>query len=292
MSARFPGGISPDDIRGARLSLDQADHMVENVVATYALPYTVVPDFVINTRALAVPMVTDDPEVISDCIRGAVSARAGGGFTASSTMPVMIGQIQVLDVPDFGVAVRRVHEAASDIIDWLNTRNPSTVSRHSKAVGLEVRIVASDYAAGEVDDVRTATLMSNSALLVSSATNAMPEIKMLVVHIHYDCANAMGANLINTACEAMAPRIELLTGGRINLCILSNLSDRRRARAMCVVPGRGIAGSARQIVDAARVAEFDAEWAIVHNKRVMDAIEAVVMATANDWRAIEAGAHA
>ncbi len=291
MNAPVPGFPGYGDIRSVGLSLDHADHMVENVVATYALPYAVLPGFLINAGIVAIPMVTDDAEVVADCKLGAELARAGGGFSVRSTAPVMMGQIQVLDVPDYGEAVRRVHEAAPDLIDWLNTRNPSTVSRHSRAVGMEVRIVAGDRLADEHDEGRAA-LMSYSAMLAPAPEEAMPAIRMLIVHVHYDCADAMGANLINTACEALSPRIELITGGRVNLCILTNLSDRRRARAACVIPANRIAGRAHEIASAARLFEFDSAWASAHNKRVMDAIEAVVMATANDWRAIEAGAHA
>jgi hydroxymethylglutaryl-CoA reductase len=272
------------------LSPQQADHMIENVVTTYALPFAIATDFVVNGREVLVPMVVEESSVVGACSFAAKLARAGGGFIAGSTPPIMIGQIQVLDVPDLSLARQRVTDSAAQLIDWLNTQNPSTISKHTRAVGVEIREL-------EIGDYGVAS--SGPQPPIPNRAN------MLIVHVLYDCGDAMGANLINTACEALAPRIELLTGGRVNLRILSNLSDRRMAWAKCVIPGRelgngrqAIGGAAapselgQRIVEASLFAELDPYRAATHNKDVMDGVDAVVLATGNDWRAVEAGAHA
>lgn len=258
-------GLSDADIAELRggLSLEQADHMIENVIGTYALPMGVAQNFVVNGRAFeAVPMVVEEASIVAACSFAAKLARASGGFTAGSSAPLMIGQIQTLDVPDMPAAIARVEAAIPELIDWLNTGNPSTRSRHVRAEDIELRTL--DAGAGE---------------------------PWLIVHVIYDCGDAMGANLINTACEALAPKIEALSGGRVNLRILSNLSDRRMAWASCTMrvdePSTGQA-----IVEAARFAEIDPYRAATHNKGVMNGIDAVALATGQDWRAIEAAAHA
>ena len=274
------------------LTLDQANYMAENVVATFALPYTTLPDVIINGQSFTIPFVSDNADLLISTRNGIAMARMGGGFATSSTLPVMIGQIQVLDVPDFKMARQRVLEARTDIIDWLNTRNPATVSRHAHATGLDVREISSDDAFNGSTNGHYAELMSNSTLLLPVVAGSLPDIRMLIVHLYYDCADAMGANLINTACESIAARIELLTGGRVNLCILSNLSDRRRVKAMCSVPAAAVHGQAKLIVDGTTIFEQDVAWTAAHNKIVLDAVVAVVMATGNDWRAVDAAAFA
>ena len=135
--------LSENDMLALRrgLSLDQADHMIENVVAAYALPFAVATHFVVNGREVLVPMVIEEPSVVAACSFAAKLARAGGGFTAGSTEPIMIGQIQVLDIPDVRLAIRRIEDSASELIDWLNTQNPSTISHHARALGIEIRDV-------------------------------------------------------------------------------------------------------------------------------------------------------
>jgi len=187
--------------------------------------------------------------------------------------------------------MQRVNEAAVDLIDWLNTHNPSTISRHSRAVGISLHMVNSVGATQTDAEIRATELISNSPFPVVLSDYEIPLIRMLIVHVHYNCADAMGANLINTACEALAPRIELLTGGRVNLCVLSNLSDQRRAYASCTIAAAQLP-AAHRIADATRLFQVDVAWALAHNKNVLDAIGGVVMATGNDWRAVEAGAHA
>jgi hydroxymethylglutaryl-CoA reductase len=250
----------------AGLSLDQADHMIENVIGTFALPLGVAQNFVVNGRAIAaVPMAVEEASIVAACSFAAKLAMPMGGFTAGSSAPVMIGQIQTLDVPDMTHAVDAINQAGPALIDWLNTGNPATRSRHARAVGIETRMLPAE----------------------GDAPN------MLIVHVLYDCADAMGANLINTACEALAPRIADLSGGRVNLRILSNLSDRRMAWASCAIRAADLApGAVPALVEAGLFAERDPYRAATHNKGVMNGIDAVAIATGNDWRAIEAAAHA
>lgn len=268
------------------LSLDQADHMIENVVATYALPLGIVTNLVVNGREVLVPMVIEEPSVVAGCSFAAKLARAGGGFTASSDDPIMIGQIQVLDVPDMDAARRAIADATPELIQWLNVLNPPTRDPYTRSTGIETRVVV-----GEPD-------------AQSQIQNPKPGIEMLIVHLLYYAGDAMGANMVNTACEALTPKIEALTGGRVNLRILSNLADRRLARARCVIPAAELederqpaaqnpnASIQYRIEEASRFAELDPYRAATHNKGIMNGIDAVALATGNDWRAIEAGAHA
>jgi hydroxymethylglutaryl-CoA reductase len=271
--------LSEADVAALRggLSLDQADHMIENVVATYALPLGIVTNMVVNGRAVLVPMVIEEPSVVAGCSLAAKLAAAGGGFTASSDAPIMIGQIQVLDVPDLPRAREAITQAAPELIEWLNVHNEKTRDPYTRTVGIETRELRSD-------------------------TGAAP-VSMLVLHVLYDAGDAMGANMINTVCEALTPRIEALSGGRVNLRILSNLADRRLARARCRIlasalvdernPGSGSGlPVVNRIIEASLFAEADPYRAATHNKGIMNGIDAVALATGNDWRAIEAGAHA
>ena len=271
--------LSDDDIRAVQrgLTLEQAGHMIENVVGLYSLPLGIAQNFLINGREYLVPMVIEEASVVAACSFAAKLTRETGGFVAASTDPIMIGQIQTLDVPDVSAAKARLAQAAPEWIDWLNTQNPSTMSKHARAVGLEVREIPP------------------SPLILSLSKDGRGGETMLIVHLLYDCGDAMGANLINTACEALAPRVELLTGGRVNLRILSNLSDRRMARASCVIRAKSLgddASAVQRIEEASLFAEADPYRATTHNKGVMNGVDAVVMATGNDWRAVEAAAHA
>ncbi|MCL6511005.1 MAG: hydroxymethylglutaryl-CoA reductase, degradative [Anaerolineae bacterium] len=254
------------------LSLAQADHMIENVIGVFGLPLGVAQHFVVNgCEIAAVPMAIEEASVVAACSYAAKLARASGGFTAGSSEPIMIGQVQLMDVPDIESARARLAAEAKALIGWLNYANPSTRSRHARAVGLETRALAGDP-------------------------------PMLIAHILYDCGDAMGANLINTACEAIAPRLEQLSGGRANLRILSNLSDRRMAWATCTIRADLLAARTdnpapatevvARIVEASLFAERDPYRAATHNKGIMNGVDAVVIATGNDWRAVEAAAHA
>ncbi len=265
-------GLTPEEraaLHGA-LDLDQADHMVENVIGTFALPLAIAANFVVNGRDVLVPMVIEEPSVVASASYMARLARDGGGFQAGSTEPEMIGQIQILDVPDLAAARARIDAEAPALIGLANSVNPSVVARGGGARGVETRVFADS-----------------------------PVGPFLVVHVIYDARDAMGANAVNTVAEALAPALETLTGGRVHLRILSNLSDRRRAWATCHIPLASLAFdtfSGEQvrdgILEAYAFAAVDPYRAATHNKGILNGIDPVVIATGNDWRAIEAGAHA
>lgn len=252
------------------LTLEQADKMVENVVGAYALPMGVATNFVVNGRDVLVPMVIEEPSVVAGASFAARLARAGGGFHAETTEALMIGQMQVLEVPNLEAAAARINSQKQRLIDLANSTDPVIVSLHGGARDVEVRILPES-----------------------------PVGPLLVVHLIYDCRDAMGANMVNTACEALAPLVQEMSGGRVNLRILSNLADRRLARARCVVPAAALETAefpgelvAQRIVEAYALAAVDPYRAATHNKGIMNGVDAVVLATGNDWRAIEAGAHA
>jgi len=252
------------------ISIDQADHMIENVTGLYALPFAIGTNFLINERDYLIPMVVEEPSVVAAVSNAAKMFRAGGGFITSSDDPVMIGQIQVLDVPNLDAASQAIQAATPSLLAAVDAIGGSIVKRGGGARGIDV--------------------------------HQFPQTAigpMLVVHLLYDVRDAMGANAVNTAVEHIAPRIEAITGGRVNLRILSNLTDQRKARASGIVPADQLArgdltGSqvVDSIVEAGVFAEVDPYRATTHNKGVMNGIDAVILATGNDWRAAEAGAHA
>ncbi len=257
----------------AGLKANVADHMIENVVGIYGLPLGVATNFLINGRDVLVPMVIEEPSVVAGASYAAKLARAGGGFVTSSTPSHMIGQMQVLDVPVPHAARFDLLAQKGRLIDLANQTDPLILSLGGGARNLEVRVIEES-----------------------------PAGPMLVVHLIYDTLDAMGANTVNTAVEALAPVVEEISGGRVLLRILSNLADRRLARAKCVVPadalgfesdGRTFEGQAvvERIVEAYAFAAADPYRAATHNKGIMNGVDAVVLATGNDWRAIEAGAH-
>jgi hydroxymethylglutaryl-CoA reductase len=257
----------------AGLQANVADHMIENVVGIYGLPLGIATNFLINGRDVLVPMVIEEPSVVAGASYAAKLARAGGGFVTSSTPSHMIGQMQVLDVPNPHATRFDLLAQKERLIDLANQTDPLILSLGGGARDLEVRVI-----------------------------QGSPAGPMLVVHLIYDTLDAMGANTVNTAVEALAPVVEEISGGRVLLRILSNLADRRLARAKCVVPapalgfesdGRTFEGQAvvERIVEAYAFAAADPYRAATHNKGIMNGVDAVVLATGNDWRAIEAGAH-
>jgi hydroxymethylglutaryl-CoA reductase len=257
-------------LAGDGLAPAQADLMIENALGTYALPLGVAANFFINGRDYLIPMVVEEPSVLAAVSHAAKLIRAGGGFRAESSEPVMIGQIQVLDVPDLAAAALAIDSRHNELMALADSCSQSIVKRGGGSRGIEVRPFPET-----------------------------PVGPMLVVHLLYDTRDAMGANAINTAVEAIAPRVAELTGGRVNLRILSNLTDRRTATARCRIPAAeleqpGIPGGevARLIAEANAFAVIDPYRATTHNKGIMNGIDAVCIATGNDWRAIEAGAHA
>jgi len=258
-------------LRGAMgLDLTRADQMIENVVGLHSLPLGVAVNFVVNGRDVLVPMAIEEPSVVAGASFAAKLARAGGGFQATTTAPEMIGQLQVLDVADPWSARFDLLAARDDLLALANESDPVIVGLGGGVRDLEVRVF-----------------------------EQTPVGPMLVVHLIFDCRDAMGANTVNTACEALAPRIEQITGGRVVLRILSNLADRRLARARCTIPVEVLAFGdfsgervAQSIVEAWAFAAADPYRAATHNKGIMNGVDAVVVATGNDWRAVEAGAHA
>lgn len=252
------------------LGAQQADHMIENVIGVYALPLGIATNFLINGQDYLIPMVVEEPSVVAGVSFAAKLVRSGGGFITLSDDPVMIGQIQVLGVDNLYAAAGRIWEARNDLLAEADCCDRTLVELGGGARGIELRPFPES-----------------------------PAGPMLVVHLLFDVRDAMGANAVNTTCERLAPMIEEITGGRVNLRILSNLADRRKAAASCTVPAEtlgseGMSGQdvARAIVEAAAFAAVDPYRAATHNKGVMNGIDAVALATGNDWRALEAGAHA
>ncbi|MFO0676058.1 MAG: hydroxymethylglutaryl-CoA reductase, degradative [Polyangiaceae bacterium] len=251
------------------LDAETADKFVENVLGTYALPYGVALNVRIDGKDHVVPMVVEEPSVVAAASNAAKMVRAGGGFVAEVDAPVMISQIQLTDVADREAARDAIlaHEGA--ILALADAQVPGLVARGGGARGLEVRFL------GE------------------------PADRMIVVHVLVDCQDAMGANLVNSVAEGVAPTLAGLAKARIGLRILSNLCDRRCVRVTCRVPARELATDEMDgqavidgIVNASRFAELDPYRAATHNKGIMNGVDSVVIATGNDWRAVEAGAHA
>jgi hydroxymethylglutaryl-CoA reductase len=267
-------GLSPEHQKAFQhpggLSDEQADHMIENVIGTFSLPLGIATNFVINRREVLIPMAVEEPSIVAGASYMAKLARSGGGFSASTTEPEMIGQIQVLDLEDPSRAVDTLKDHKADLLNIANTADPLLVQLGGGARDIEFRV------------------LSHS-----------PVGSMLVLHLIFDTQDAMGANAINTALERMGPEIERISGGRVHLRILSNLADRRLARASCRIPGEAFTEDefegrsvVKGIEEAWAFAAADPYRAATHNKGIMNGIDAVVIATGNDWRAVEAGAHA
>jgi hydroxymethylglutaryl-CoA reductase len=258
----------------AGLDTETADHMIENVVGLHSLPLGIATNFLINGRDVLVPMAIEEPSVVAGASFAARLVREGGGFQTSSTPSHMIAQMQVLGVPNLHVARFELLSQKERLLDLANQTDPLIISLGGGARDLEVRVVEES-----------------------------PAGPMLVVHLIYDTLDAMGANTVNTAVEALAPSVEEISGGRVLLRILSNLADRRLARARCRIPadvltfqsdGQTFKGGevVERIAEAYAFAAADPYRATTHNKGIMNGVDAVVIATGNDWRAIEAGAHA
>ncbi|MBA3869568.1 MAG: hydroxymethylglutaryl-CoA reductase, degradative [Anaerolineae bacterium] len=267
-------GLTPheqDVLEGlSGLNAGQAEHMIENAIGVYALPLGIATNFLVNGKDYLVPMVIEEPSVVAAVSNAARLFREGGGFITSSDEPIMIGQIQVLDLVDVNAAAEIVLAHKAELMAEADKVGGSIV-RHG----------------GGARDIQVRPILNSSVG------------PMLIVHLLYDTQDAMGANAINTAVEHLAPQIEMLTGGRVNLRILSNLTDQRKARAEGMIPARELASdhmrgeeAVQSIVEAGVFAEVDPYRATTHNKGIMNGIDAVVIATGNDWRAIEAGAHA
>jgi hydroxymethylglutaryl-CoA reductase len=262
------------------LTDEQANRMVENVLGVMSLPLGLCVNLRVDGRDRLVPMAIEEPSVVAAASFASKLLRAGGGVTCEVSAPHMIGQIQLLDVPDVRRAEEAVLAAKAELLADANAGHPSLVAAGGGAIDLEVHHLPpmSDGSDGFGD----------------------PCGPMMIVHLVADVRDAMGANAINTMCERIAPRVCELTGGRDGLKILSNLTDRRMVRASGRVPfsaleGRGGAGPlelARGIEEASVFAERDPYRACTHNKGIMNGVDSVLVAFGQDWRAVEAGAHA
>jgi hydroxymethylglutaryl-CoA reductase len=257
---------------GAGLPIQVADRMIENAIGVIELPLGIGLNFVVNGRDYLVPMAVEEPSVIAAVSSAAKLVRSASGFDAAADPPLMIAQIQIAGVEDARAASTTLLEHRAELLGAADALIPAMVRRGGGARDLEVRLLEP---AGSEDG------------------------HMLAVHFIVDTRDAMGANVVNTLAEGLAPQVERLIGGRVFLRILSNLADRRLARASCRVPidhleAPGVTGRAvaEGIVQGSRFASADPYRAATHNKGIMNGIDAVAIATGNDWRAIEAGAHA
>jgi hydroxymethylglutaryl-CoA reductase len=263
----FPADAIARALENGGLLAETADKFVENVLGTYSLPYGITLNVRINGKDYVAPMVVEEPSVVAAASNAAKMARAGGGFRAEADAPIMISQVQLNHVANVEAATRAIVAAKSELLRKADAAVPGLLQRGGGARDLDVRVLGD----GE----------------------------MLVVHLYVDCRDAMGANLVNTVAEALAPELARLSGGQIGLRILSNLCDRRCVRVRCDVPLAELATEtmsgaevADGMVNASRFAELDPYRAATHNKGIMNGVDSVCMATGNDWRAVEAGAHA
>ena len=245
------------------LVLDQAEKMVENVIGMFQVPLGIATNFVIDGQEVLIPMATEEPSVIAAASNGARMARGGGGFLTSSTGPVMRAQIQATGIDDPFAARQAILLHKDELMAMANELDPMLVKYGGGVKDIEVYVIDSRLG------------------------------PMVVTHLIVDCRDAMGANAVNTMAEALAPRIEQIAGGRVYLRIISNLADLRLARAKAVFRAEDIGGP--EVVDgiilAAELAVVDSYRAATHNKGIMNGVTAVVLATGNDTRAVEAGAH-
>lgn len=268
-------GISSEDaqlLAQPLLDLETANHMVENVIGVYGLPLGVGLNFQMNGRDYLVPMCVEEPSVIAAASNAARMIREGGGFTAEADDPIMISQVQLNNVRDTVHAKRRIEAHAIEIVQLADAAYPNLIKRGGGTRGIEVRIL-------EEENTHRGGMM--------------------VVHLHVDCRDAMGANLVNTIAEAVADRLAELAEATVGLRILSNLADRRCVRVKARIPAQMLATDSHDgekvrdgIVSASRFAELDPYRAATHNKGILNGVDAVVIATGNDWRGVESGAHA
>lgn len=261
-------GLSQEDAtlltRPEALKMEIADHMIENVIGTFQLPIGVAMNFLINGKEYVIPMVVEEASVVAAASNAAKMARAAGGFTTSYSGDVMIAQIQCINTANPHFARQTILAHKGELLDLANAKDPVLVKITGGARDIEVRVVDSGIG------------------------------PMVVTHLLVDTGDAMGANAVNTMAEAVAPAIEKLTGGTVKLRILSNLADHRLARATATFTKEAIGGEdvADGVVAAYAFAAADPYRAATSNKGIMNGVDPVVVATGNDWRAIEAGVHA
>jgi len=264
-AAAKESGLGAEEVSQIEMGLgtEQADKMVENVIGVMQVPLGIATNFIIDGREVLIPMATEEPSVIAAASNGARMAREAGGFLTSSTGPVMRAQIQVTGLVDPFSARQAVLLHKDELTRTANDKDPLLVKYGGGVKDIEVHVIDSRVG------------------------------PMVVVHLIVDCRDAMGANAVNTMAEALAPRVEEITGGRVYLRIISNLADKRLARARAVFKAEEIGGHevVDGIIQAAALAEVDPYRAATHNKGIMNGVTAVVLATGNDTRAVEAGAH-
>lgn len=291
MSSRIPGfyrlppearlealeaslGVDLSSYRDIGLTVDVADVMVENVISTFSLPMSVAINLQLNGRDFIVPMVVEEPSVVAAVSNMARLTRVAGGIYADADPSVMTGQVQVIVQGDPELCAQRLRDAIPELSALTEGIHPRLEERGGGLRGMEVRTVRYEE------------------------PGYSPEV-FVVLHFYLDCLDAMGANMVNTVAERLAPQVERITGERVGLRILSNLADRRLVRAWCTLRPEhldhgDLSGEdvAEGIAAAWRFAWADPYRAATHNKGVMNGVDAVALATGNDWRAIEAGAHA
>ena len=246
------------------LDTDIANRMIENVLGSFEIPLGIAVNFKINGEDYLIPMATEETSVVAAASNAAKIARIKGGFKTKCTEPLMIGQIQILHMDDIAEAAQKLMSKKKEILALANEQDKVLVKFGGGAKDIEVRILDSEIG------------------------------KMIVVHLVVDVRDVMGANVVNTMCESLTPMIEEITGGKVRLRIISNLADKRIAKAKAVFDKEKMGGE--HIVDAFlesyNLAAVDPYRAATHNKGIMNGIDALIIATGNDFRAIEAGAHA
>ncbi|MBF2392324.1 hydroxymethylglutaryl-CoA reductase, degradative [Listeria marthii] len=252
------------------LSFDKANHMIENTIVIYSLPLGLGMNMLLNGKSYVVPMAMEEPSVVAAQSSGAKLIAQNGGITGSATKRKMIGQIELISVPDIQLAKENVIANQAKLITIANQAHPSLQKRGGGAVDLQVR---------------TAKTANDETLFI--------------VHLLVDTQEAMGANMVNTMVETLAPELEVLTSGKANMRILSNLVDEATATAMCRIKPESLATKTQsgewvrdRIIAAYEFADADIYRAATHNKGIMNGIDAVIMAFGNDWRAVEAASHA
>lgn len=252
------------------LSFDKANHMIENTIGIYSLPLGLGMNMLLNGKSYVVPMAMEEPSVVAAQSSGAKLIAQNGGITGSATKRKMIGQIELISVPNIQSAKDSVIANQAELIAIANQAHPSLQKRGGGAVDLQVR---------------TAQTANDETLFI--------------VHLLVDTQEAMGANMVNTMVETLAPELEKLTSGKANMRILSNLVDEATATALCRIKPESLATKTQsgewvrdRIIAAYEFADADIYRAATHNKGIMNGIDAVIMAFGNDWRAVEAASHA
>ncbi|MFH1978297.1 MAG: hydroxymethylglutaryl-CoA reductase, degradative [Candidatus Aenigmatarchaeota archaeon] len=265
-------GLSEEDVallgKTGSLDLETADRMIENVIGTFELPIGIATNFKIDGKDYLIPMVIEEPSVVAASSKAAKIARTSGGFKTNCDDPIMIGQMQIVNVPDLEAAEKNVKENSSEIIKMANEKDPVLIKYGGGVTGINTRVI--DTQKG----------------------------KMLIVHLHVNVSDAMGANVINTMAEHVSSFLEKLTGGQVKLRIISNLAVKRLARSRTVWKKEDLAFgdfSGEEVIEgilyAYEFAQNDKYRCTTHNKGIMNGIDAITIATGNDFRALESGAH-